>query len=138
MKKLLIIATLFIILVAGEKKENNFSLRDYFSGEYYAYVDKNVDNSVFLGFCYMTADNIETNEIIGESMKIYDFEVSSAIDDLDAYIIKSEWVEDAVVIYAYTNKIETSVNAFDATVNLQIACYDEYCIIGWPLILGSF
>ncbi len=139
MKKLLIVATLFIILISGNKNDTDFTLLDYFDGEYYAYTDSILsDESIDLGLCYMTNTHISIENVIGESMKIYNFEPISAINMLNGKILKTERVQDAIVFYVYSPIIKKSVNVFDSVVNLQIAFYDEYSIIGWPMILGSF
>lgn len=72
-------------------------------------------------------------------MKIYNFEPVAGLESLDANIVYTEYLDSgASVIYAYTDKINRFVKVEDENVNIQIACYDEYSIIGWPLILGSF
>lgn len=140
MKKMLIVIILFVILVGGVKTENDFSLLDYFDGEYYAYSNAPVsENYINLGSCYMNFGTVEREKIIGESMLVYNLEVGAAIQSLDAHIIKSEYIETgATVIYGYSNKINTSLDVDGEEINIQIACYDDYCVIGWPLILGSF
>ena len=44
----------------------------------------------------------------------------------------------ATIIYAYTDKIKKNVTIENQKVNIQIAIYPNYSIIGWPLILGSY
>ncbi len=140
MKKMLIVIVMFVILVGGVKTENEFSLLDYFDGEYYAYTNSPVsENYIDLGSCYMNFGEVERDKLIGESMLVYNLEVGAAIQNLDARIIKSEYLETgATVIYGYSNKINTELDVNGETINIQIACYDDYCVIGWPLILGSF
>ncbi len=139
MKKLMIVAIIFIILLSSRNSQE-FSLKDYFDGQYIAYTDKRVnDSSVNLGFCYMNTDTENINQLVGESMKIYNFEPASAIKTLRAKVIRTEYLDTgATVIYAYTDLIKPQVNIEKQNVNLQIAYYEEYSIIGWPLILGSF
>lgn len=140
MKKFLIAIILMCILLSSNTK-TNFSLLDYFNGEYYAYTSSQVSsNSVNLGNCYMNNFKLKDNSIlIGESIKIDNLEIGAALKTLNAKLIKTEHLESgAVVIYAYSPKILTSVRVGSNKVNLQIANYDEYSIIGWPLILGSF
>ncbi|MBR1988802.1 MAG: hypothetical protein IKA36_07185, partial [Clostridia bacterium] len=61
------------------------------------------------------------------------------LNDLDAEVIKTEYLDcGAVVISAYTSKIGEQIEIDNTCVNLQIAVYDDYSIIGWPTILGSF
>lgn len=141
MKKLFLVIVVFLVLIGNVGYKSNFTLLDYFSGEYYVYTsNKQGVDSVFLGSCYMSSTPLETSdEIIGESMKIYNFEPVSALQSLNATIIFSECLDSgASVIYAYTDKIKKFVQVNGKKVNIQLAHYDEYSIIGWPLILGSF
>ena len=140
MKKILIVVVLFMILITNLNQNQDFSLLDYFNGEYYSYTTAPVgDNFVNLGNCYMNFSSTRANNIIGESMVIKNFEVSNAIKVLNAQVKKTEYLQDGtVVIYAFTNKINRDVNIDGEKVNLQIACYEDYSVLGWPLILGSF
>ena len=141
MKKLFAVIIIFLILIGNVGYNTNFSLLDYFQGEYFAYTSTPAgENYIFLGSCYMNYGKIENpDEIIGESMKIYNFEPVAGLESLDANIVYTEHLDSgASVIYAYTDKINRFVKVEDENVNIQIACYDEYSIIGWPLILGSF
>lgn len=140
MKKILIVIALFLILIGSRNVENEFSLLDYFSGEYTAYTEKAIGEAcVDLGFCYMQNSSVNESELIGESLKIENFEPSSALDVLNAKVVKTEYLDNGtVIIYAYSNHITNSVEVENQKVNLQIAHNDEYSVIGWPLILGSF
>lgn len=139
MKKLMIVIFIFIIILAGKQERNSFSLLDYFSGEYTAYTSsESGQNCVDLGFCYMNSKPI-TNELIGESIVVQNFEVGSAIKVLNARVIKTECLEDGTnVIYAFTTLIDDKVKVDGENVNLQIATRNNTTVIGWPLILGSF
>lgn len=128
------------ILISSNVK-TDFSLLNYFSGEYYAYTNRQVStSSVNLGSCYMNNFKLKNSSIvIGESIKVENLEVGAVLKSLNAKVIKTEYLESgAVVIYAYSPKISKSVMVNSNKVNLQIANYDEYSIVGWPLILGSF
>lgn len=124
---------MFIILANVDSPK--FTLRDYFDGEYLAYTKEYQQDSVDLGFCYMVknADNV-----IGESIKIDNLEVGSAIRDLDMKVAYTEYLSGTTIIYGYTKKIPDSVNVDGEKINIQIAYNEEYSVIGWPLILGSF
>ncbi len=139
MKKIGIVLILFLIIISGVKTENKFTLLDYFSGEYLVYTSQDSGkDSVDLGFCYVNS-KAKDNHVIGESMVIENLEVSSAINQLQARIVKTEYLENGTtVIYAYTSLIDDKVKVFDKNVNLQIAIKDSRAVIGWPLILGSF
>ena len=132
---------MFLILISGAKTTNSFSLLDYFSGEYYAYTASPAsDNFINLGSCVMNIGELNENvPIIGESLTIKNFEPISALKTLNAKTIKVEHLETgATIIYAYTNKINKNVTIENQKVNIQIAIYPNYSVIGWPLILGSY
>ena len=117
---------------------SSFSLLDYFYGDYRVYTSTELEDSLNLGFCYMSNSKAQKN-VVGESLKINNFEPVSALKTLKAKMIKTEHLEDGTtVLYAYTNLIDKTVEVENKKVNLQIACKDDFCVIGWPLILGSF
>ena len=136
---MMVCLAMFFVLVSGAPKQS-FSLTDYFSGEYYAYTQNPAsENYIYLGFCYMNKGKVATDELLGESMVIKNFEPISAIKTLNAKIVKTEVLKNgAVVIYAYTSLISNNVKIENELVNLQIAYYENHSVIGWPLILGSF
>ena len=138
MKKICIVVILFVILISGISLKKDFTLLDYFSGEYTVYTSTQGKESINLGFCYMSS-NISTQNVVGESIRIKNFEPISALKTLKARVVKTEYLEDGTtVIYAYTNLIDDTVKIENKKVNIQVAHKDEYSIIGWPLILGSF
>ena len=138
MKKLIIAIMIMMILAMTFDSKKEFTLLDYFTGEYTAYADSVIDDGIDLGFCYM-GTTAPSENIIGESMKINNLEIGHAIDELNARVVDTEYLEcGTIVIYAFTDKIEKSVNRENKKINLQIAHNDEYSVIGWPLIIGSF
>lgn len=139
MKKLLVVLIVFVVLLTGVELKQNFSLLDYFSGEYSVYTStSNGKDCVDLGFCYMNSKPAK-KDVVGESIKIKDFEPVNALKTLSAKVVTTEFLDDGTtVIYAYTKLIYDSVKIDNKNVNLQIAHNEEYCVIGWPLILGSF
>lgn len=139
MKKLAVVVFLFIVLLGCVNTNKQFSLLDYFSGEYTVYTSQSGgENCVDLGFCYMNSKPVSEN-VIGESMVIKNLEVGSALSALNARVVKTEYLEDGTtVIYAHTNKISEQVQVDGKNVNLQIANKGERFVIGWPLILGSY
>lgn len=138
MKKLLVVIIVFLIILSRVEINSSFTLLDYFSGEYIAYTSQELDNSVDLGFCYMNVHPVDS-EIIGESMVILNFEIGEAIDNLNAKVVKTEYLDDGTtVIYAYSKLINEKVEVDGKKVNLQIATKDERTVIGWPLIIGSY
>ncbi len=139
MKKILVCVIIFIVLLSGIP-EKEFSLLDYFEGDYVYYTNSPVsDKHINLGTCYMNYGKTENVSVVGESMTIQNFEPASAIKELSADIVKTECLEDGtIIIYAYSRLIPKKVEIEGKKVNLQIAYYEEYSVIGWPLILGSF
>lgn len=126
MKKIFIlIVILVIVMFSMLHDEKQFSLRDYFkTGEFTEY-----------------SSSIEAkNKKIGESIYFDNLEVGQAIETLNAEIKFVEYLEDEglTVIYCYSDKIKDSVYAKNEKINLQIASCDNYTVIGWPMILGSF
>ena len=138
MKKFLVVIIVFLILLSGVETKSNFSLLDYFSGEYTAYTSQELNNSIDLGFCYMNVQPVDS-EVMGESMVMFNFEIGSALDKLNANVVKTEYLHDGTtVIYAYTKLINEKVEVDGKKVNLQIATKEDKTTIGWPLILGSY
>lgn len=138
MKKIAIILILFLIILSGVESQNDFSLLNYFSGEYIAYSSEDAEGAVNLGFCYMNSKPIK-QDIVGESIKLKNFELGAALQKLNARVVKTEYLDDGTtVVYAYSLLIKDNVEVFGERVNLQVALRDEETIIGWPLILGSF
>ena len=137
MKKIWIMIFIFAFLLAGQKVKD-FSLLNYFDGEYVAYTNSNNFGGTNLGICYMT-ENKKVKSKIGESMVIKNFEAGAAIKSLQAKVIKTEHLPTgASVIDAYSNLIPQHISVDGQKSNLQIACYEDYVVIGWPAILGSF
>lgn len=138
MKKMCVVIVVFLILLSCVETKENFTLLNYFSGDYTVYTSTNSTNGKYLGFCYMS--ETQTNkDVVGESLVVYDLELDSALSILKAKIVKTEYLDDGtVVIYAHTNLINKTVKVEGKRINLQIAHKNERFIIGWPLILGSF
>lgn len=139
MKKIAVVLIMFLIILISAENQTQFSLLNYFSGEYVAYTSKDsTEDSIDLGFCFINSKPVE-GCVVGESMVIENFEVSSALSVLNARVVKTEYLEDGTtVIYAYSNLINDKVEVFGRNVNLQVATKNERTVIGWPLILGSY
>ena len=70
MKKIILIALVMLILTCVLTENKQFSLLDYFEGDYTVYSSQSVgENSVNLGFCYMNTERVD-NHVVGESIKI--------------------------------------------------------------------
>lgn len=139
MKKLAVVVFMFIVLLGGVEDYEQFSLLNYFSGEYTVYTSQESgENSVNLGFCYMNSQPVK-DYVMGESMVIDNLEVGDALNKLKARVVKTEYLEDGTtVIYAFSSLINQNVEVDGKKVNLQIANKEERYIVGWPLILGSY
>jgi len=140
MKKLIIFSALVMVLFYANSFKSQFTLLNYFTGEYCLYSNQESENSINLGFCYLSKENSSSlKNIVGESLKIENLEISDAIKTLNAKVVKTEYLENGTtVIYAYSPLIKNNVSVNDKKVNLQIATNKDVSIIGWPLILGSF
>ena len=140
MKKFFIVIVMFFVLICSNNAEKDFTLLDYFSGEYTAYTEQSYNScDLNLGFCYMQNAHVDKNKLIGESLIIYNFEPIHALKTLKASLVKTEVLDcGTTVMYAYTSMIKDNVKIENKKVNIQIAHYDDYTVIGWPLILGSF
>lgn len=140
MKKIFIALVLFVVLVGSSLNVSQFSLLDYFDGDYNVYTSTKVKDSTNLGFCYMSKSvNVDKDSVVGESVKVFNYEPISALKTLNAELITTEVLDDGtVVMYAYTELISDSVKVGNREVNLQLAHNNDYCVIGWPLIMGSF
>ena len=139
MKKFVAILIVLICLLYVFNANKQFTLLDYFKGEYIAYTSRVVDEeSQDLGFCYMNS-KMAKNGVVGESVKIKNFEISSAIKTLKAEVIFVEQLDGGLtIIYAHTKLISNRVVIHNKNVNLQVAVANDYCVVGWPLILGSY
>lgn len=139
MKKLAVVVFMFIVLLSGVDDVEQFSLLNYFSGEYTVYTSQaNGEDCIDLGFCYMNSQPV-TNSVVGESLIIENLEVGDALNKLKARVVKAEYLEDGTtVIYAISSLINTKVDVDGKKVNLQIANRENRFVIGWPLILGSY
>ena len=138
MKKMCVVIVVFLILLSCVETRENFTLLNYFSGEYTVYTSTNSNNGKYLGFCYMN-ETKTSKDVVGESLVIYDLELESALNTLKATVVKTEYLDDGtVVVYAYTNLINKTEKVGGKRVNLQIAHKNQRFVVGWPLILGSF
>lgn len=134
MKKLFLVLAVFLLVLSQFQPSKSFSLLNYFSGEYIAYITDAEENLINFGYC-----NINTNpvnkDIVGETLTLYNCEVATALETLKASVVRTEYLENgATIIYAYTNLIDKKVEQFGEDVNIQVAVLNEKTIIGWPII----
>ena len=145
MKKIIVILILGIIFACGIFANHQpFTLSNYFnSGTLHIYTKAPInETSVPLTSIYMSepTPHIQNSDIIGESMYFENLEVGSAINTLKATVKFTEYIkqQNLTIIYAYTKLINQYKIINNTRVNLQISTCDEYSVIGWPLIYGSF
>lgn len=136
MKKFIIlIAILAIIVFNSLDVKSNFSLRDYFSFGKLSVYTKTFNNGNLLP---NISKNSQNGKLVGESLECDNIEVGNILESLNGNIIFVENVENLTILYCYTYKIPKKVKVKNHYINLQIATCENYTIIGWPLILGSF
>ena len=138
MKKFIFFIVISIILISSKHNSQQFSLNNYFNGTYYCYTNTATNNSVDLGFCNLSTKQEKPNIIIGESIKVENLEIGTAIKELKAKVIKTEYLNNQTIIYAFSPLIKTNIILNNKKVNLQISIKNNISTIGWPLILGSF
>lgn len=140
MKKILILIVLLLILIFNcAKTQNDFTLKNYFpTGEITYYTHENVGSSAhLLPNVYISKS---PNCAIGESMYFNNIEIGNAIKTLGAKVLLVETLKEKGLTILYCNlpQLHVFVNYKGFDVNLQIASCEDYTIIGWPMILGSF
>ena len=145
MKKIIIILSLCLLFACSIFiKPKDFSLSNYFdTGILYIYTRTPInETSMQLTNTYMSTSKkgANKNNVIGESLYFNNLEVGSAIKKLKAKVKFTEYIEEQqlTIIYAYSSLINTHEIVKNVKVNLQISTCDEYSVVGWPLIYGSF
>ncbi len=145
MKKIIVVLIICLLFVGGIfVKNETFSLVNYFdNGLLHIYTQRPInETSIALSNIYISSslNGVQKGDIVGESMYFNNLEVGSAINTLKAKIKFTEFVEEQslTIIYAYTNIIPIHKTLNNVKVNLQISTCDEYSVIGWPVIYGSF
>ena len=139
MKKIIIFLILIMVLFYSHNYKNDFTLTDYFSGDYSYYSNTKNEDSLNLGFCYLSKTKLKNSSTMGESITCKNLEVANAIKVLNAKVVYTEYFENGTtVIYAYSPLINKTVKVKNKNINLQFAITNNSTTIGWPLILGSF
>lgn len=131
MKKFLIAIILLCIIVAGAPK-NNFSLTDFFCGEYYACTSLNVKNGV--GAKITQNYVLDYSLLKAEMIVVKNLEISAALKQLNAKVVDVEYANNKVLIYAFSNLIKTSVKKGGKKFNLQFLNLNDSTLIAWPQI----
>lgn len=144
MKKICIILILTLLFGCSFfVKPKQFNLRSYFnSGILHIYTKYPINNtSLPISNLYMSnCTSGSKNQIIGESLYFENLEVGNALSTLKAKIKFIEYLKNQklTIIYAYTNLIPKYEIVNNIKINLQISTCEQYSVIGWPLIYGSF
>lgn len=145
MKKIIVILILTLLFACSIfVKPKEFSLQNYFdNGLLHIYTNRPInETSIAITNIYMSSNTkgVTKGDIVGESLYFKNLEVSSAISKLKAKVKFTEYIDEQnlTLIYAYTNLISKYEIINNVKINLQISTCDEYSVIGWPLIYGSF
>ena len=145
MKKVIVVLILSLLFACSVfVKPKEFSLQNYFdAGLLHIYTSRPInETSIALANTYISTSSkgIKKGDILGESLYFNNLEIGSAIKKLKAKVKFTEYLDNQnlTIIYAYTNLISKYEMVNNVKINLQISTCDEYSIIGWPLIYGSF
>lgn len=140
MKKILILIVLLLILILNcAKTQDDFTLKDYFpTGQLTCYTDDaKQGSSKLLSSVYITNQH---KSVVGESIFLKNIEIDNAIKTLSAKVVLVETLKEQglTLLFCHTNKVPTSVDYKGKKINIQIATCEDYTVIGWPMIIGSF
>lgn len=145
MKKIIVILILSLLFACGIfVKPQNFSLKNYFNtGLLHTYTLRPLnETSIKLSNIYISTNTkgITKGETVGESLYFENLEVGSALSKLKAKVKFSEYLKEQnlTLIYAYSSLISKYEMVKNIKINLQISTCENYTVIGWPLIYGSF
>ncbi len=145
MKKIIIALILCLMFACNIlTKPKQFSLQNYFdSGLLHIYTSRPINQtSIPITHLYMSTSNkgVTKGDIVGESMYFNNLEIDSALKKLKAKVKFTEFIDEQnlTLIYAYTNLISKYEMVNNIKINVQISTCNEYSVIGWPLIYGSF
>lgn len=121
MKKIIVlILLLFILVFNAYSNQNSFTLSNFFSGKIESYYNN-------FSLC-------------GETLELKTQNIDNVLKKLNANVINSEYILDQklTIIYCYSTLVPQSVILKGKEINLQICIADEYVVVGWPMINGSF
>lgn len=145
MKKIIVMLMLCLLFACSIFiKPNHFTLTDYFdSGILHIYTKRPInETSLALSNIYISSSNdgASAGDIVGESLYFTNLEVDAALKKLCAQVKFTEYLSEQrlTTIYAYSKLIHSHKFIDKVKVNLQISIADEYAVIGWPVIYGSF
>lgn len=124
-------------------KPKQFNLRSYFdSGVLHIYTQQPInETSIPISNLYMsTSSSGANNHVVGESLYFENLEIDHALTKLKAKVKFTEYLknQNLTIIYAYSKLIPKYEIINNIKINLQISTCEQYSVIGWPLIYGSF
>lgn len=122
MKKIVVLLILLSILMLNAySKQTDFSFSKYFSSGTIT--------------CYATDTNIK-----GESIYFENLEIDNALKTLKANVVFKEYIKEKrlTILYCLSPLINKTIVTKNKEINLQIAVSNNYVVLGWPMILGSF
>ena len=145
MKKIIILLALTLLFACNIFiKPKDFTLANYFdSGLLHIYTHRPInETSIAITNLYISTSDkgLVKGDVVGESLYFSDLEVDSALKKLKAKVKFTEYLneQNLTLIYAYTNLISKYEMVNNVKINLQISTCNEYSVVGWPLIYGSF
>jgi len=145
MKKIIVVLIISLLFACSIfVNSNNFTLTSYFNtGILHIYTNRPInETSIYLANTYMSSNSsgATQKDILGESLYFENLEVGSAIKTLKAKIKFTEYInsQNLTIIYAYSKLIPKYKIINNIKINLQISTCDNYSVIGWPVIYGSF
>lgn len=97
-------------------------------GELYAY-ENNVATENIDGVCYPPVGSYRV-DFDGDEDELY-----AALDRINARVVRSERVDDLLIVYAYSPRVAASVKA---DYNIMAACRAGRVSIGAPVLEGSY
>lgn len=141
MKKFIVfIILLFVLITNYLYSQNKFSLKNYFpNGQITTYSHTALnDSTALINNIYISHNR--NDDIIGESVFLINYEVGYILQELDANVLTVEHLSERglTILFCYTPKIHKTVQHKNLNINLQIASCEDYVVVGWPMILGSF
>ena len=141
-KFLILLMCLYLLVLFFNQYDTSFSLSQQVNGTnllYYTEISAS-ENAICCGNLFINTKIENDAKVIGESIEIESEKLESVLKNLKFKFKAKEYIEanNLYVLYGFSDKIPNITHYGNYLTNLQIAVYENYCIIGWPMILGSF
>lgn len=91
--------------------------------------------SVVANVC-MDFEIVEENET--QVLKLDSVNYEKIIDVLDLEIVNIDTISNRTIIEGYSSKLSDYRVINNRKINIQISCFDNQLIVGYPLIINSF